>query len=651
MSERYPHLLSPLKIGAHVLKNRLVSTNSLPLFIHGPEPYPSDAVLTHYINKAKSGAAVVTCACGADKAFGPPMSPVSLHCPSFDVFELQCQNYFTQLADTIHFYGAKASMTPASGDIPGYDVCAGEVHYQLAPPDYPPDVRKEISESQLNAVADSYVKQAVLLKELGFDIISIHMAYRGQLQARFLSPLTNKRTDKFGGGIENRAKFPLMVFKKIREACGENFLIEAIVSAVEPEGGITLEDTIAFAKMAEGLVDILQVRAGDITANHPTGFNLEPTPFTQYAQALKESGAKMVISTVGGYQDPGVSDKVIAGGKADLIAMGRCWISNPGYGLLLIDGRSEDIVPCVRCNKCQVERDGSPFHSVCSVNPLIGMEHLIKHLISPPAASRKVAVIGGGPAGMKAAITAANRGHKVTLFEKGGVLGGQLGHTDVVDFKWPLRNYKDYLISRLGKSGAEVRMGVEATPEMIKDEGFDIVLAAIGGEVSIPPIPGIKDRKILSAIDVYKQETPLSGPVAVIGGGEVGVEVGLFLAQKGYKTTILEMRDMLAADAPPVFYRSVAQEQCDMQENLDYILNARCTGIDEDGLVYVSGDGAGGRLQAECIVVAAGIRGLKDEALKFYGSADRFFLIGDCSDNGGNVQKSIRSAFSIASII
>jgi 2,4-dienoyl-CoA reductase-like NADH-dependent reductase (Old Yellow Enzyme family)/thioredoxin reductase len=648
MDKQYLNLLSPLKIGNTVLKNRMAVTNSLPLFLQGPEPFPADGVFTHYINKAKNGAAIITCTCGSDVKFAPPTRE-STHFVWFDIYDPQCQNYLCQLVDAIHFYGAKASITPFAVGAPGFDVSAGEM---LHPFDLeaPPIVNKEISEAQLEAIADDYVKQAVTLRQLGFDIISIHMAYCGPLQARFWSPLTNKRTDKFGGGAENRARFPLMIFKGIREACGPDFLTECLISAAEPEGGATIEDTIEFAKMAEEYVDIIQLRAGDIDSNHPTGFIAEPRPLTKYAKMLKDSGVDMVVATVGGYQDIDASDEVIASGEADLIAMGRCWISNPDYGAKVYEGRNEDVTPCIRCNKCQVERSDAIFHSVCSVNPLIGMEHLSKKLIDSPVLSRKVAVIGGGPAGMKAALVAAERGHNVTLFEKHANLGGQLKHTDEVPFKWPLKNFKDYLIRQIEKSSVDVRPDTEATPKMIRDEGFDTVLAAVGADPMVPNIPGVDGNAVVFAAEALERESSLDEHVAVIGGGDVGAETGLYLAERGHRVTILEMRGMLAADAAPVFYRSVLQDLCAKQSGLDTILNARCVGIYEDGVAYVGADGVERKVTADSVVLAVGTKSKTDDALKFYGSTGRFHMIGDC-ESSGNVQKSIRSAFAIASSI
>ena len=284
------------------------------------------------------------------------------------------------------------------------------------------------------------------------------------------------------------------------------------------------------------------------------------------------------------------------------------------------------------------------------MNPAIGLEHLVKQMIDHPTSSKNIAIIGGGPAGMEAALVAANRGHKVTLYERSDALGGQLKHAGWASFKWPLRNFKDYLIRQVNKAGVVIKLNTEATAAMIEAEGYDAVLAAVGADPILPKIPGANGENVVFAEDVFGKASSLAENVVVIGGGETGVEAGMHLAENGHQVTVLEMRDMLAADAPPVFYRSVFQDAWEKLENFGYILNARCTGITADGVAYIDTDGAEQSIKAGSVVIAVGTKARTDEAWKFFGSAGRFYTIGDCN-TVGNVQKSMRSAFSIASTL
>lgn len=648
MTLKYRHLLSPLEVRGFVLKNRMSSSNSLPHFLQGPEPYPADPVIAHYANRAKSGAAIVTCMGINNFTRGAnlPMDFDVAHFPDFDLYDPTCQNYLMQLADVIHYYDAIACMGFFVGPATGYPLMTEngirliEAHNAV----------ETYDEATLDLIADSYAEQVGILKRLGFDMASIHFAYRGQLPARFLSPLTNKRTDQYGGNFENRARFPLMVLDRIRKAAGPDFILECLMSAEEPKGGYTLEDTISFLKLAEAYIDIVQLRAPVVDPAHPTGFNLEATPFVHYADHVKKSGTKVLVSTIGGYQDFDICEEILKEGKADIISMARSWVSNPNYGQLAYEGNKEDLVPCLRCNKCHGRGKDDPFVSVCSVNPIIGLEHRIDQLVTAPNQLKKIAVIGGGPGGMKAAMELHDRGHDVTLYEATDSLGGAIKHADYVDFKWPLKNFKDYLIRQISKRKIEVHMNTAATPDMIRNLGYDVVLTALGAEPVKPRIPGADKKSVVFATDAFQKPDALGREVVVIGGGEVGVEAGMYLAAKGHHVTVLEMRDTLAADSTLIHYRSMFQEAWEALEQFNYVLNARCTEIREDAVVYIDSKGAERTIPADSVVLSVGMKAKKAEALSFYETADRFYMVGDCK-KPATVQQTMRSAFSTASVI
>jgi len=645
---KYEHLLSPLEVGGYVLKNRMSSSNSLPHFLQGPEPYPASSVINHLANRAKNGAAIVTCM-GINNGTRGQHIPMELdfaHFPDYDLYDPTCQNYLMQLADAIHYHDSIACMGFFVGPASGYPLMEGNSVRMI-------DSHKKVEEydeATLNLIADSYAEQVKILKRLDFDMASIHFAYGVQLPAQFLSPRTNHRTDKFGGSFENRARFPLMILERIRKAVGPNFIIECLMSAEETAGGYTLDDTVAFLKLAEEYINIVQLRAPEIDPAHPTGFNPEEVPFLHYAEYIKKSGTKVLVATVGGYQDFDTCEDVIASGKADIIAMARSWISNPNYGQLAYEGNKEDLVPCLRCNKCHGRGKDDPFISVCSVNPRIGLEHLMDQLISPPGASKKVAVVGGGPAGMKAAVELYDRGHQVTLYEETETLGGAIKHSDYVGFKWPLKNFKDYLIRQVGKRDIAVCLNTKATPELIQSKGFDVVIAALGATSVKPPISGIDGEHVVNATEAFENPDALGKEIVVIGGGEVGVEAGIYLAQKGHNVTVLEMRDMLAADTTMMHYRSMFEETWESLDNFRYILNACCSAIKGKEVMYRDEDGVEHTLKADHVVVSAGMKANKREALDFYGSADRFYMIGDCR-KPATIQYAMRSAFSTASTI
>jgi 2,4-dienoyl-CoA reductase-like NADH-dependent reductase (Old Yellow Enzyme family)/thioredoxin reductase len=676
MNGKYTNLLQPLELRGHVIKNRMVSANSLPHFLQGPEKYPADSIITHYANRAKSGAAIVTCMgindFNADKHC--PMEVDGGHFPDFDLYNPQCQNYLLQLSDAIHFYGAKACMGffIASSKYPilrkKHPMDEGTLEFvQLNNPMGPfpgstPEQIEEfyegvrasvaaLGEETMNKVAESYAQQCKILKFLGFDMASIHLCYRGQMPTRFLSPLTNHRTDEYGGCVENRARFPLMILQRIREEVGKDFIIEILISGEEDDqGGYTLDDTVAFLRLAEPYVDIAQIRASNADPNHPTGFNLEETPFLRQAEYIKKAGVKMLIAGIGGWHNPETAEKALTEGKLDLISMARAWVSNPDYGKLVYEDRADDITPCLRCNKCHGRGPNDPFVSVCSVNPKIGIEHRLHHLVSAPEGVKKVAVVGGGPAGMKAAIDLCDRGHKVTLYEITDSLGGAIKHADFIDFKWPLRDFKNYLIHQVEKRDITVKLNTLAMDKVIKDEGFDAVVVAAGAHPMKPNIPGLDGKNVVFAMDSIMNPDALGKHVVVIGGGEVGVEAGMNLAKKGHVVTVLEMRDQLAADSTFIHYRSMFQDAWEAIPDFHAIVNARCTKVTEDAVYYTDSDCVEHSIPADSIVVSAGMKPLRQEAMSFYESAPRFYMIGDCCAPS-TVQQAMRSAFATASQI
>ena len=656
MMPTYSHLLSPLKIGKFILKNRMQSSNSLPHFSQGPENYPADATVAHFIGRARNGAAFITFA-GFEDSVDAPQFPDTLdmsHFPNFNLRDARCQNYMVEFIEALHHQNTLISGSLFSANKKfRYENENGEAEIIDANP--PIDMSlgatamiiqacgDEVSAEDLVKIAKSYGQKTAFYKRLGFDAVTIHMSYRAQLPGQLLSPLSNKRTDEFGGPFENRVKFPLMVLEEVKKAAGNDMLIEIQFSAVEPEGGYGMEEGIRFLRLAEKYVDIVQVRAADADPNHPIPFELRKTPFLELAAEIKKAGLDMVVSNVGGFFDPEDADRAIADGKLDLVAMARAWISNPNYGELVLEGRKDDLVPCLRCNKCHGRGKHDIMTTVCSVNPHFGFEEVDRYLPAPIEGSRTVAVIGGGPGGMRTALYLTERGHKVTIYEAESELGGAIRHADYIPFKWTLKEYKDYLIAQVHKHGIHVVLNTKATPEMIADR-YDVVVAAVGAQPVIPAIPGADRSNVCVATEAIMNSGKIGRNVVVIGGGEVGVETGMFLAQNGREVTVVEMRDELAADTTFMHYRSMFQAAWEAIPSFHYVLNASAKEIGDGFVVYTDKDGAEHKLTADSVVLSVGMRARSDEALSFYGAAPRFYFVGDCKQPG-TIQTTNRSAY------
>ncbi len=741
MSQKYAALLSPIRIGNHVLRNRMLSSASTPHFIQGTEKEPTERIITHFANRAINGAAVVTINHIHDSSGEmPPIARTIDITPNhFNLFEMDdatAQNQFCKLVDAIHFGGAKAcgyimgtawfhrpgtdpmpggpdsSDGPDAGGPPGMPggpghggppgapggpgvdgppggnpdsdspfgspaggprgekkddpgppgMAHGPQHKDFGPPQgeeivmqMPGKAVEEMDYEYLRKYREDYCLQAADLKALGFDIVSVYCCYRNSPMAQLLSPLKNKRTDEYGlQSLENRCRFLKELFTDLRKTVGRDCLLECVLSVSEPEGGYTVEDTIEFAKMLEGCCDILHLRSGLMDPQHPLGFTSteeNPAPYLeemgQVCKAVHEAGLSMVVAASAGFQDPEIANAAVAEGKADLIYMARSWINNPDYGQKVYDGRGEDIVPCIRCNKCHTPNVRDKFRSMCSVKPVVGLEDHIEAFVKPSPKSRKMAVVGGGPAGLEFARIAAQRGHQVTLFEKEAQLGGRLTHADYPSFKWPLKQFKNFMTAQMEKEGVEVCLNTCATPELLAEKGFEVLALAVGADASAPPIPGSDGTNVRFAADVYGQEEELGNNLVIIGGGEIGTETGLYLCETGRKVMVLEQEDDLIEDAPTAHYRSMVVNYWRTKENFAYQGGVTCTRIDENGVYYRKPDGTEAFYQADQVLLAIGMKSRLDTVEALMYSVPVSVVIGDC-DRPGNVQKAMRSAYAAA---
>ena len=637
MSEKYPLMLSPLRVGSRLLKNRIITGPSTLHSASSGEQYPTEEAIAHFAGRAKAGAALVTC---AGVSFVPTEDD-GMHA-SWDVYKPNSLNALAHLAERIHYHGALASMELGGGGLTGggYAVSDGAPLITGEP-------GKEMPKKEIKRLVECYGHAAAALKAAGYDGIFLHFGHGLQV-GQFLSPLTNKRTDEYGGPLENRARYPMEVIDEIRRRVGRDMLIEVRISGTEIEpGGIEVEEAIAFTELVQDKIDLIQVSCGMhnpryMTVTHPCGF-LPGIPNVYLAEAFKRSGRiKIPVVTIGGIQDLDEAEQILAEDRADILCVVRGVIADTDLVNKAYQNRNDDVVPCIKCMRCH---DSTVFgHKyLCAVNPIIGMEHELPKILAPAPKSRKVAVIGGGPAGMKAALTASERGHNVTLYEKSDSLGGMLKYSQHVPFKYPLKNFKDYLVRQIEKSKVTVKLNTTATKQALAAEGYDSILVALGAEPFMPPIPGLQDDHVIQAIDAHAHSGKLGDKVVIIGGGQVGCETGLHLARSGKQVTLLEMQSELAPDASPT-HRTELLFELEAEENLSTITGAECTAVTHCSVSYRDKSGAEVTLSSDSVVAAAGMRAKTDQVDALLGAAAHVIPIGDCV-KARTVENAIKEAY------
>ncbi len=671
MSIRYKNLLTPLAVGDRLLKNRMIATAGYPRALGEGDSMMNEKIITHFSNRAKNGAASVYINGGIDM-------DLALNGPRHNQ-----NNYVRQAIAAIRQYGSIACTGVRgtygnNGPGPGMGLQVSttdsptlgrrftgdpdDMPMGMMPPmggkpamsGPPMTVADSITKAEIHQFIDSTVERAVAMKAMGFEMISVHSAYRTGPTGNLFSPLCNHRTDEYGGSSENRARALIELFGALRETLGRDFPLECMVSGSEA-GGVTVQDTITLAKMGKGVFNILHLRHGEQDYQHPIPYTApkdKPCPNIDDAAAIKAAvGSDMLVAVSAGLHDPDYCDSIIRDGKADLIAMCRSFICDSEYGTKVYQGKGEDIVPCIRCNKCHGPNVSDPIRCQCSVNPTIGIEDKVERMFSDASECKKVAVIGGGPAGMEAAMVAAQRGHKVTLFEASGSLGGQLRHSDHVSFKWPIKDFKDYLIRQMYKLGVEVLLNTTADRAMLEPMGFDDVIVAIGPENNVPDIPGIGGDNVIQAIDVFGHEKDMPEVCVVIGGGETALDTGLYLAQNGHRVFVMSRQNNLVSDTPHAHYRSMARGAFLREPNFTDITRVKkYVSIDTDGITYIDGEGCQQKLQAGKVILATGTRSRPVDCAQFYGAASATHFVGDCY-RAGDIHNAVYTAFGAASMI
>lgn len=627
MERKYPHLSSPITIGRVTFRNRMFSA---PM---GGTDITNDGCIgpkstAFYELRGKGGAAAVT----VSECMVHPKTDGShaYHLSTSILNSLACATY---TADAIHRHGAVASLELShSGMYAGtYMTDKTKQHemHQWGPCDTvrPDGVEvKALTVDMIKEIVAAYGETAALAKRAGFGMLMIHGGH-GWLINQFLSPYFNKRTDEYGGSLENRCRFAKEVLTAVREAVGVGFPIEFRMSGSELfEGGYDLQEGVRIAQELEQYIDLLHVSAG----TYQRGFgDTHPSMFKDhgcnvYLAAEIKKHVSVPVATIGGLNDPKQMEEIIASGKADVVYMARALLADPFLPRKVMENRDDEIVKCLRCFTCMAERAATSTRR-CTVNPLIGRESEGDEVMPAPV-KKKVLVAGGGPGGLYAAYTAARRGHKVVLCEKESELGGILKSERALPFKHEMYELTGTYEKFARNAGVEIRLNTEVTPELAEKENADTLIIAVGSKPIVPPIPGLNGDNVVVVNDYYLQKDKVTDKVVVFGGGLAGCECAIHLGMEGKEVHLVEMRDVLAPDAN-VRHRPLLLKEIDKYVTV----HTGCKGLEvtKEGIVCETKDGEKILVPGTSVICALGQRSRSDVVEKLRDCAPYVAVIGD----------------------
>lgn len=629
MIKKFPHLSSPIQIGNITFRNRMFSA---PM---GGTDITNDGCIgpkstAFYELRGKGGAGAVT----VSECMVHPETDGS-HAYHLDTSILNSLAAAAYTADAIRRHGAIPSLELShSGMYAGtYMTDKSKQHSmnQWGPSDaVRPDgiPVKSLTKEMLAEIVSAYGNVAGLAKRAGFEMLMIHGGH-GWLLNQFFSPYFNKRTDEYGGSLENRCRLAIEVLKAVREAVGPGFPIELRMSGSELfEGGYDLAEGVKIAQQMEPYIDLLHVSAG----TYQRGFgDTHPSMFKDhgcnvYLAAEIKKHVSIPVATIGGLNDPQQMEKIIAEGKADIVYMARALLADPFLPRKVMANKEEDIVKCLRCFTCMAERAATSTRR-CTVNPLIGREMEGCDITKAPE-SKKVVVVGGGPGGLKAAHTAALLGHKVILMEKESELGGILKSEQALPFKHEMYELSLTFAKQCREAGVEIRLNTEASKELVEQESPDAVIIAAGSSPLVPPIPGIHGENVTIVNNYYLEKENIKDNVVVLGGGLAGCEAAIHLAQEGKKVTIVEMRKELAPDAN-VRHRPLLLKQ--MENLVEIRTGFRGLEITPEGVLCEDSEKQQHLLIGNSVLCALGQRARRDVVEALQDTAPYVASIGDCA--------------------
>lgn len=636
---KYKNLFSPLKVKNLLFRNRICCT-------------PMGTVPTHTLISSTDYGTVS----GYDKALGGcAMIGMTYHGSQIKkTFELCGGDPFEKYEMDV--LREQLSVHKAGGALVNMGV-AFPWHYNgiLYSPSGRPfagRMAERITEEVIQAQLDVIEEKCRKVKWFGFDSLIADLSCDTMI-TQFLAPGFNDRTDRWGGSFNNRARAGVEFINRARKAVGEDFVIELRMSAeLFVPGSYTFEEMCQFVGLVKDQIDILNIMVG-MDEYHEASVKMCPMLFEphmgniKYAKRLRELYPDLLINLCTGIMTPEEGESIIAQQIADLVTYGRSLNADPYWPKKAESGHEDEIVPCIRCNQCY-NAATQHVNTACSVNPRYRRENRVPIKLTKTQNPKHVVVIGAGPAGLKAALTADEKGHHVTLVEQSEMVGGLLNIADKGLYKQDLHRYHVYLRKQLEKSGIKRILNKKADHAFIEALHPDALIIAIGAASKSPSIEIEKGAFVYQICDYLKTREREGSKYIVIGGGAVGCEEALQLAQEGKQVTILESADKLAAKGNSL-YREALMQQIQKSKNVTYHLNTTCLNITKEG-VFIKQKDEESMMPADIVLFSTGFDSKTEEASSFYGITPATYYVGDCK-TVATVMEATNEAYFIASSI
>lgn len=627
----FPRLFEQGRIGNVTINNRIVMA-PLGTPFWGMNGEVTDRLTDHYVARAKGGTGLITVSMAAVDYPPGYGARCSLDRPEDD---RKIPLHYT-FVEKLHSYGAKVSlqvnhMGRQGYARPGFEfVSSSPVPcIPIGKPPYP--VPRALEKDEIYQIMDRFAAVAVRAKRAGYDMVEIHGAH-GYLVNTFMSPYLNKRSDDFGGTLENRMRFPTELIKRMKEAAGDDYPIGIrIVGDEFISGGITTEESPTMARMLEEAgADFIHASAGLYETWHKSNdISRMPEGWKSYIWEAVKNAVSIPVFAAGGMRSPEFCESVLAAGNADFISLGRQLFADVEWPNKAREGRVNEIRKCISCMECLGGLTGRAADTRCAVNVAVGREQDFGEIM-PAKVKRKVMVIGAGPGGLEAARIAALRGHEVGLYDDKQEIGGQLLLAAAPPGKQKLLWFRDYQATQLAKLGVVFELGVKVTPELVEKKQPEAVIVATGSLPIVPDIPGLNNERVINAWEILAGKTIIENQKVIIaGGGMVGAEVAELLAEQGNTVTIVEMLPRIAAEMEPLNRQGLIEALQD--QNVAELTEHDVVEVVENGLKVRDRNSRELKLiEGDWIVLAMGVEPATEliDALK--GKVPQLYIVGDC---------------------